>query len=43
MTKLNYTVGHKKEPAYFCMLLRQKSTDFNAVFTVRFHKKASIR
>jgi len=30
-----YTVGHK-EPTYFCLWLRQKSTDFNVVFTVRF-------
>jgi len=31
-----YTVSHKKtEPTYFCLLLREKSTDFNAVSTVR--------
>jgi len=26
-------MGHKKEPTYFCLELRQKSTDFNAVLT----------
>ena len=31
-----YTVGHKKEPTYFCLQLCQKSTDFNSVFTDRF-------
>jgi len=28
--------SHKKEPTYFCLRLHEKSTDFNAVFTVRF-------
>jgi len=30
-----YTVSHKKEPNYFCLWLREKSTDFNAVSTIR--------
>ena len=38
-TQYVYTVGHKKESTYFCLLLRQKSTDFNTVFTVRFKNK----
>jgi len=29
-------VGHKKKPTCFCLQLRQKWTDFNAVFTLRF-------
>jgi len=33
------TVSHKKEPTCFCMQLRQKSMDFNAVFSVRFRNK----
>jgi len=27
LTYDNYTVSHKKEPAYFCLQLRQKPTD----------------
>ena len=35
-----YTMSHKKtEPTYFCMKLREKSTDFNAVFTVRINNE----
>jgi len=30
------TVNHKKEPTYFCLQLRQNSTEFNVVFIVRF-------
>jgi len=35
-----YTVGHKKQPIYFC--LRQKSTDFNAVFAGRFRNECCM-
>ena len=34
--KCTYTVGHKKGANLFLSVLRQKSTDFNVVFTVRF-------
>jgi len=27
-----YTMGHKKEPTYFCLQLRQKSMDFTVIF-----------
>jgi len=29
----------KKEPSYFYLSLREKSMDFNVVFTVRFRKE----
>jgi len=30
------------EPTYFCLKLREKSTDFNAVFTVRINDERHI-
>jgi len=34
-----YTVGHKEERTYFYPSFRQKSKDFNVVFTVRFNNE----
>jgi len=36
-------VGHKKEATYFRLQLYQKSTDFNAVFTVRFRDLKNLK
>jgi len=35
-------MGHKKEPTYFCLQRRQKSTDFNVVSGLPFVKRFAL-